>query len=208
MSANILDDWNLFCQGKMDFDKSHFYTLFMEQKDPEYFKKALQYFPNSDGLLERMGRVVGFGNPQELEAKVKSPEDALKYASMDLQERIRIAEEYGEAELVAELSKLRPKYSEDFEDVEKFRHEDLHGWMLEVVGDYFRDQLYENTEKLYGLLDAFYGLTTRFEIKWFLGTPLTNGGFNLDNYFELWRVGADYAVKDGQLLVGSRKLLK
>ena len=207
MIDDLLQDWCDFCEGRKDFDKSHFYTLFMEEEDPKYFKLALQYFENSDDLLKRMAKIVCFGDPDNLKPKISSRQDALEFALLDLEERSKIAEKYDEPDLVEELSKLTPRFCENFDEVFQAGFSDLQSWQLEVIGDWFLDHLVQTEPKVFALLEAFYGFRTSLEIKWFLGAPLTNGALNLDNYAELWKAGADYAVKDGEILVGARRPL-
>lgn len=207
MNDALLRDWTDFCEGRKWFDKSHFYTLFMEETDPKFFEKVFQYSANSDALLERMGLVVGFGKPEKLKPKIQSSRDALKFASFDLHERVKIADKYGEPKLIEALSKLKPRFCEDIEEIHHARQSDLQAWQLETVGGWFVDNLENQNDLTFALLEANYGLTTSLELNWFLGVPLLGEELNLDNYAELWKVGADYAVDNGELLVGSKKPL-
>jgi hypothetical protein len=52
----IIKDWCNFCEGKNDFDKSHFYTLFWDDSENEKLTTDLQiissYFLEKDKLFE------------------------------------------------------------------------------------------------------------------------------------------------------------
>lgn len=93
------------------------------------------------------------------------------------------------------------KYVEDTEIIlnaklKKWQHEEY----IDVIDDYVFDCLLSNEIKFHALFEAFYGLTNNFQLVWYLGSPLIHTDVNFDNYFDILKVGGEYAVTENGII--------
>jgi hypothetical protein len=207
---SLLDNWQDFCEGKKDFDVCHFYTLF--HADPtvlteDQLKKIFCYFSHSDQLVDRMLSIydVKFSNSEESALKSSgevSNDKLISLAVDDLMQKRVICEKLGNVELCNIIDKAKPKYTSDINRVHDLLQADVPmAWLNELVGDYMDSQV-PNEKKVYALFEAFYGLTTDYDLVWYAGSPLINGGgICLDYYFNLWKAGGEYVLTHDELLI-------
>ena len=197
---NILTDWCDFCEEKKDFDKSHFLTLFHADIDKNYLNTVLQYFPNKDDIIQR---VLAVREAKSYRAECFKVDEnfALELASKDINEKRKACAYLSEHELTALIDTVQLRFTSDPSSFEKARHDDWNREYKAQVGYYFDESWMEETDKYYAIFEAFYGMTNSYELQWYLGKPLMRTFVDPDNYFELWKVGGDYAFTETEILV-------
>ena len=197
---NKFQDWANFCEGKADFDDCDALTLFHEEIDAQELNAALSYFPNSGQIAQRIHAVKAV-YPVNRTTWIVDPEMALQIALDDLSERRKAVERWQNDELLSVIEKAKPRF---VSDERIFKEAWFNGWngdLIGTVGDYADECWLDYTKQYYALFEAFYGLTTMFGIEWYLGQPLMNTDLNFGRYFDLWKVGGEYALTDDELVV-------
>ena len=200
---SIFQDWVDFCEGKADFEKCDFLTLFHEDFDEQDLNAALSYFPNSGQIAQRIHAVRAV-YPVNRTTWIVDPEMALQIALDDLSERRKAVERWQEDELVSVIEKAKPRF---VSDEILFREAFLSKWNSKLViqvGDYADECWLDNTRQYNALFEAFYGMTNSYEIQWYLGQPLMKTDVNFSRYFDLWKAGGDYALTEDELIVYQR----
>ena len=206
-SIRIMDskfqDWVDFCEGKADFDDCDALTLFHEDIDAQDLNAALSYFPNSGQIAQRIHAVKAV-NSDNSSTWIVDPEMAIQIAVDDLSERRKAVEYWRNDELLSVIEKAKPRFVSDERIFEEARLSGRNGALYSLVGDYARECWLDYTKQYYALFEAFYGLTTMFGIEWYLGQPLMKTDVNFGRYFDLWKVGGDYALTEDELIVYQR----
>jgi|GEM_PF-4346342 len=197
-----LKEWCYFCEGKKDFDQSHFSQLFHECRTEAELKVIFSYFPASAALFDK-AKLVRYFYPDNFISKSEiNFEPLLSVALADIQQKRKACVDFGEDELVDIIDNVTPVLVNKSELFEKARNEEWpHGEFLSVLAGYFLSKRNGDEKKYYSLFEAFYGFTTSFHIQWYLGSPLFDTDIDLDNYIKLWKYGCDYVLTEKELLV-------
>ena len=197
-----LKEWCDFCEGKKDFDQSHFSQLFHECRTEAELKVIFSYFPVSAALIDKV-KLVGCFYPDNFISKSEIDFGLLLNAAVaDIQQKRKACVDFGEDELVDIIDNVTPVLVNKSELFEKARNDEWpHGEFLSILTDYFSSKRSSDEKKYYSLFEAFYGFTTSFHIQWYLGSPLIDTDIALDNYIELWKYSCDYALTEKELLV-------
>lgn len=196
-----LIEWINFCEGKVDFDISHFYTLFFEGDADNGYRSDVEldaifkYFRNSEDLKLRLRNTT-----QTID--LEEPDDMATFlidsTFKDVQEKKKFIDD-------EELLKFLAKPVNYIDDIESVRKSQITDWQYEeymaLVGDTISELKYSTEKKVYALFEAFYGLTTDYNMVWYLGRPLLKTTVNLDHYFDLWRFGGRYCISSDGILV-------
>ncbi|MBW9276214.1 MAG: hypothetical protein K1563_21265 [Candidatus Thiodiazotropha sp. (ex. Lucinisca nassula)] len=210
MMSSLLEEWRDFCEGREDFDVSHFYTLF--HADPsvlskDQLKEIFFYFPNSEELLSRMANILEVkfltkGGSGSRSPDVETNDKLISLAVDDLMQKRVICDKQGNAELCAIIDRAKPIYIDDVNKVHELLQADGPNiWLNEIVGDYIESNV-PTDKKVIALFEAFYGLTTDYDLVWYVGMPLINcEDISLVNYFNLWKAGGEYVLTEDNLLV-------
>jgi hypothetical protein len=212
--SNLLDDWQDFCEGRKDFDMSHFYTLF--HADPtilsnEQLKIIFSYFPKSDELLYRMENIFNerfsSDTDQNPENNIGLSDAQLKELVLnDIKEKRIICETKKDAELCEIIAGVEPVIVTDIQKIKALQQCDgPDAWMKELVDDHLRSARITNDKKVISLFEAFYGLTTNYQLVWYAGLPLINDNYDPSYYFELWKFDCDYVLTKDELLIACAK---
>lgn len=194
-----LNDWIDYCEEKKDFDKSHFYTLFLQEDNSKGFssyeyQKIFKYFSEKDELINRLTQYFSHEN-------YKSQIDDLKTflilsTRKDIEEKKQALDD---DELLNILSR-NIYFVEDFNEFCDYQLDEWNGEYISLLGDSFR-RTRSNEE--YALFEAYYGLTSNIQLVWYLGSPLLDTKINFDHYFDIWKVGGDYAVTENGIYVST-----
>lgn len=200
MSLEI-KDWVDFCKGVKDFEKSHFYTLFMDNGNGKEISASeletvFSYFPNTDNLIKKLQNYY-------------SPPTEAKNVNM--------SSDYYLGELHSYLSEvsdlfigdeLEPYFSNDMVYVDSFEtilSAKQNHWQneqfVDVIDDYFFDNRIVSSKQVTALFEAYYGFVHNFQLVWYLGSPLIGTDLKFDNYYNLWRVGGDFAFTEDQIVI-------
>lgn len=208
IKQSLLTDWRNYCKGDKEFDKFHFQTLF--HIDPILSKQELikifKYFPHSNLLLERMlilFKAMTFDkNTHYVNSKLQM------LVLTDIKEKLRICydfdEEYDDllsTKQVMELPQIITNNKDIFNEKKEDVYNNIDNYLIECLGDKLSEILNKKQDQVWGLLEAFYGLTTDFTIKWYLATPLYSEPVNFDAYVNIWKAGAEYIITKDEILI-------
>lgn len=201
-----LKNWIDFCEGKSDFDKSEFYTLFMEgngedgRRSEEELKSIFQFFPNNEELIKRVQNVF------LLSERINDPNSfVLNATKKDLTEKLKILSIINETELIESIKKDVCFVSNSQIDEQELLEDEFHHEFVSVIDDYLTDHWISQDNKIYALFEAFYGLAHNYGLVWYLGSPLISTEIDLDNYFDVWQYGGFYALTENQGVIVSRR---
>ena len=197
---SIFQDWVNFCEGRADFDKGDFLTLFHEDIDEQDLNAALSYFPNSGQIAQRIHAVKAV-YPVNRTTWIVDPEMALQIALDDLSERRKAVERWQYDKLLSVIEKAKPRFVSDERIFKEARFNGWNGDLVCTVGDYADECWLDHTRQYYALFEAFYGMTSTYQIQWYLGQPLMKTDVNFGRYFDLWKAGGDYALTEDELIV-------
>lgn len=194
-----LNDWIDYNNGIKDFDKSHFYTLFMDNNNgktivDEELQIVFQNMPNSIKLAERLKEYYAVRRQNN----VINTEEFLKETVREDIEQKKIA--INDKELLSILNK-KIEFVKDYNKVEEAQLEEWHSEFIMLISDYTIDLRISKDKRIYALFEAFYGLTHNYQLVWYLGSPLLNTEINFDNYLDIWSVGGEYAVTENGIIV-------
>ncbi|UVL17842.1 hypothetical protein LOY44_17770 [Pseudomonas sp. B21-044] len=76
-----------------------------------------------------------------------------------------------------------------------------HYWLFEEIGDAIRESRASDTEQVFALFEALYGLAADYYLAWYIGQPLFEFKINLEAYFRFWRAGGRCALAAKDFLV-------
>ncbi len=204
---SLLQDWIDHCEGKKEFDKSHFFSLFtMDFKDTDV-EKMFSFFPESANLVERFRRLRSGGNLRNRAYLVPSSEysgteneltESLSLHLLELQKYCKANEldELYEACATQKFAYISDKAAFD-KMYESTGHEsaELH----EEVGDYITGKFKLDDRVRYILPEAAYGLVANYDLVYYLCEPVINIDFTFDHYFKFWKLGGAYVLSNGRV---------
>ena len=215
--GNLLNDWQGFCEARKSFDVDHFYTLFHADSSvltDEQLKAIFVYFPHSEELASRMAGILKVkfsireGNDYGSSC-AENKDKLISFAVADLMQKRVICDKLGNAELCNIIDRVSPVYSDNIDEGHKLLQVDgPNAWLSELVGDYIQSNV-PTDKKVLALFEAFYGLTTDYDLVWYAVRPLIDcDDINLDNYFYLWELGGEYVLTDDNLIVSGSSAVK
>ncbi|WP_010183029.1 hypothetical protein [Aquimarina agarilytica] len=200
-----LQDWISYCKGEKDFDKSHFYTLLMNNDDGkevslEEISNVFNSFPNAVLLAERLAT---YYSKESFLDKIDHIKDFLVEKTINDITSKRLLFKGDDLE---EYLKNKVYYVDKIDDVLNAK---MSFWQNEEYIDVIEDHLFDNrlitTPKIETLFEAYFGLARNYQLVWYLGSPLINTGINFDYYFDIWKVGGDYAITEDAIIVSRHK---
>ncbi|MDX8355186.1 hypothetical protein [Cognatiyoonia sp. IB215182] len=200
---SLLDDWVEFCEGKRDFDKSHFLPLFHGSLNDDDLREIYQFFPQADLLSERMKRFQAAKKARKERSIVPvSSSQIMDLAAADMSAKSSILAELGEEELARFAGENKPSLTTDRNAFDYVACSDWpNGEKHVVVGDYVDEQMLLPNKQGFALFEALYGAANSYDIQYFLAAPLIKSDVDFVPYFELWSAGSDVALAEDSILV-------
>ena len=197
----IIKDWCNFCEGRNDFDESHFYTLFWDDSEDEKLTMVdlqiiFSYFLEKDKLFEILNNYL-FDTGEKIDA---SKEDLIFLAREDVREKAKLSEE------LYYLFTKSVIFDEDFQKVEASRDESEYLKFNDEVSDVLFESWKLEDGKAYALYEALYGLTKDYKMVWYLFSPLLDVDINFDNYFKMKINNGIYSITNNKIVVSREPL--
>ena len=201
--SNLITDWQAFCEGRKAFDKSHFYTLFMDNLSDNDLDIIFSYLPNTAGLISRLKNALDKKRYIKLNLENRKKR-LIELVYLDLQQKKTLLQEAGQDEIVSIIENAKYHFIENTDSALEYKiNNDIHFELFDTVAFDISQNRISNEDKIYAIFEAFYGLVEMYEVVWYLGAPLVNTSINFDYYFELWAMGGDYALtKEGVIVTG------
>ena len=206
----LMKDWKLFTNDVTNFDESRFLTLLHGKLTNDELDDIFLHLPRGEELANRYKSLfIPFSsNYQPLinfpvqENFIKKP-TAIKTIEKSINEKEKIIKIVGDEELSRIIAKSKLKFKEI--DTVKFQkllmdEDNPDIWITELIGDYFNSTKKHNQSFYFGLKEAFYGVTTNLQLVWYLMLPLHQTQYNPLYYFQLWKGGWDYQIREGEIL--------
>jgi hypothetical protein len=199
MDQQELKDWRDFCEGRKPYTPMMLSNMFMgmfaeplSERDKNDLRTVFSYVPNSSRTL---GKLLRIG---EAHAEDKSDQEITNLVIRDLKEMRRIIDnpqilaaiELGVSEIVTDESRF----------LQVFRAP-LNVQFIDALNDYDAKISADQDAKINVLTNAFYGIACNLHLQSALAADLVGSDVSFDNYFELYLVGADYALETNGALV-------
>lgn len=192
----IVDDWVSYCKGENIYPDSHFYILFMDLPTDEEIEAIYQFFPNKEELISRMKdwinyRIVGRNQISEKAAK--------ELLVKDLAQRSYILEKLHAG--ISNLGNIKYKFK-DYKVVEKeLFNDELSQNFLDYISSNYKynsDKRHDNFDDniLYELSNAIYGVTSDYDIQFYLYQPLLKIDYTAEYLYEFITGGGIYAFTE------------
>lgn len=202
MEPDEIDQWCAFCEGRDDFDRHHFSTLFMElylqpltDKDTRDLETIFQYFPTSSVMVEKMLRIGR-------RADDRSEGEILALVAQDLREkRAIVAAETGNAAVLAAIDGGQYLLTQDEARLRAARESSVYSQFYYALATYFMRELARREQKYSALSEAFYKIASEPPLDWSLTASLLGLEPSFDHYFELYLLGVDYAIEEEAVVV-------
>ncbi len=165
----LVDDWVEFCEGKRDFDKSDFLTLFHGSLTDEDLRAIYQFFPQADLLGERMKRFQAAKKARAERSIVPvSNSQIMNLAAADMRAKSSILAELGEEELARFAGENQPSLTTDQNAFDNVARSDWpNGEKHVVVGDYVDEQMLLPNKQGFALFEALYGAANSYDLQFF-----------------------------------------
>jgi len=204
---DLLSDWCAFCEGKAVFDKSHFLGLLKAHSSNEELRRIFGYFPFVDELAVRAENVILSG---EIDGSLyllpkggAAKDEVVKLGREWLKEQERICGVLGDFEII-EICKSAQVVFVARQDLERSLQQDIpHYWLFDEVGDAIRMSRVSDSDQIYALFEALYGLAGDYYLAWYIGRPLFAFLVDLEPYFRFWRAGGRCALTEKDFLVSN-----
>lgn len=202
MDAQEMEDWCRFCEGKEEFDTYHFSRMFMEmylepltEKDKADLHTVFGYVPNSSRALEKMLRLDGC-------APDKSESEIIETVRADLAQMRRVIKSEHLLRAMDSPIVMATGEEELCKSWQGSINDEYRGEVLNYVLDHFGTD-----KKVDALHEAFYGLASNMHLQHALTANLLNLDVSFDHYFELYRIGVDYALEERRVVVMNYRAL-
>ncbi len=196
MNAQLIEQWLNFCSGDKAIDKGDFYTIFFEDITDEELNKILSPFEFSSDLKDR---ILSVKQRKTLSLPIeKRSEHVLKYINDDVNVKKNICTNNCDGELNDILRNTKITFVDEveFDQVKNSEGAWPNEEVMDIIGDFLRDEIVDYSEKVSVLTEAFYGLTTDYNLVWYLMTPFYGESFKNSSYFKLWCFGVEYVITD------------
>lgn len=203
----LVKDWCDYCEGRSDFDKSHFSSIFTYDLNEKELSEVFKYFSCGNDLIERLKTVItagSFEGSPYLQATNRCSEsDLLELVKQDLKDKYIICVEQDDEELSDILATIEVEFIYDKQIISKISGEDNPSeWIFEVIGDLV-DEARGTDVKILALEEACYGLAANYYLAWFIMSPLLNLSIDFSNYFKIWRNGGIFVITESKVLVSN-----
>lgn len=207
---DLLTDWIEYCEGRGEFDRSHFYCLLMDDPPPTdaFLEAVLRYFPARAELKRRIKLVKHPNLLVENIDRGDAGHDRLRtHLRQYLLELAKVCEAAGEADIAEQMLSARMVYCDDRElvDAKSASLDEPQCELIEVVGDHLGRRSADRHARDYALSEAFYGMTSSFELCWYLNAPLRGHQYDFEPYVRFWALGGLYVWTADGILITSRK---
>ena len=204
---SLLSEWCAFCEGKAFFDKAHFQGLLKVHSSAEELKCIFSYFPFSEELVLRAGRVLAAGEMDSslyLLPKYRAEKSQLIQLGGEwLKEQERVCGVLGDSEIF-EICHNAQVLFVDAQYMQGALQQDIpHHWLFDEIGDAIRESRVSENEQVYALLETLYGLAADYYLAWYIGRPLFKFDIDLESYFGFWRAGGRCALTESEFLVAN-----
>ncbi|MCZ7845329.1 MULTISPECIES: hypothetical protein [Stenotrophomonas maltophilia group] len=77
-------------------------------------------------------------------------------------------------------------------------------WIFDEVGDALRASKVSDSDQMYALLEALYGLAADYCLAWYIAGPLFEINIDLEPCFHFWSAGGCCALTRNGFMVSSR----
>jgi len=77
-------------------------------------------------------------------------------------------------------------------------------WLFDGIGDSVRGSRISESDQVYALFEALYGLAADYYLAWYIGSSLFELDVDFDPYFEFWRMGGRCALTESEFLVSNQ----
>lgn len=207
--SSLLTDWCSFCEGTANFDKSHFLGLLKVHGSDDDFRKIFQYFSGSDEMAERARSVISTGKAEPFVYLIPDcraeKKELLELAFEWLKEQERVCRLLNDFELL-DICKSANLVFVSGQELEVCLQQDIpHYWFFESVGDAIRQSKFSESDQVYALLEALYGLAGDYYLAWYIGQSLFRFEIDLQPYFSFWKAGGRCALTEKSLLVTNQR---
>lgn len=206
--GTLLSDWCAFCEGFAVFDKSHFLGLLKEHGTDVELRKIFGYFSSSVDLYERAVKVVSSGRLDgSLYLRPKfstSEEEVVRLGGEWLRGQEEICRRIGDVEIEGVCRQVKVVFAAGSDLDSVFRNDIPHYWLFDGIGDSVRASKISESDQVYALFEALYGLAADYYLAWYIGNSLFELDVNFEPYFEFWRMGGRCALTDSEFLVSSQ----
>lgn len=203
----LVKDWCDYCEGKADFDKSHFTSMFTYDLNSQELSDIFKYFSCNNDLIERLKTVIMAGTFEEslyLQATSRCSEsELLELVKLDLKDKHMISTSKGDEDLSNILASIDVDFVYDKQMISKLLGEDNPSeWIFEVIGDLV-DEARGTDIKILALEEACYGLAANYYLAWFIMSPLLKLSIDFSNYFKIWSNGGIFVITENKVLVSN-----
>jgi len=205
----LISEWENYCEGKLEVDKSYFLGLFKAGLTDQEVARVLRYFPAGDLIAERVQTVLKAGYLGEY-VYLQGPElkdvDAVRTAARSwLDEQSLFCENLGEGELSALASSAEILFA-DRADIEKIRSQENPSSIIRGhVANHVFMPLIGSPKPTFALIEAAYGIAADSYLAWYIAQPLLKLEMDLSKYFDFWSVGGDGVLAEDGFYVRSGK---
>lgn len=200
LDLDLLEDWCDYCDGKSDFDESHFSTIlmgvFVANLTPEvdaFLKRFAS--PFSQDLYVSLTRICEVG---------PADRELLPWIRRDITSKLALLDEENQVERESIewlLTNDRFRFTDDVSSLPEIA---IASANFDAIYFAESDYVIEHSEKdprLYALSEALYHIATNYALAHSIMNPLVNGGIDLSNYLEVYLRGGDYVLADDSIVV-------
>lgn len=206
--TTLLEDWSAYCCGDISFDKSHFLGLLKSHNTDEELSVIFSYLPHSGALLEIARTVLSSVNLSTylLPSVVADKQSFLKIGRRWLSEIERSSIVLGGDEIAEVCRHASFEFVGDEVLAVALSKDNPNVWFFDLVSDSVLESLASESEIVYALLEAFYGLSSDYYIAWHMAGPLIDLDIDLSAYFELWSNGGRCVLVAGAMYINQISL--
>ncbi len=201
----ILSEWERYCEGDWDVDKSHFLGLFKSGLTDQELRRALRFFSHSDHIEQRIRAALGAGHLGEY-AYLQRPtmKDAHRtkvLAQAWLDEQAKFCHELGEADL-QHIAQSAEVAFVDRAEYDRIPCEDNPGsWIRGHIADKVFMPLMGSPRTTFALIEAAYGIAADTCLGWYITQPLLKINLHFSKYFDFWRSGGTGVLTRDRFLI-------
>lgn len=205
--GSLIADWCAYCEGKSDYDKSHFLGLIKNHPSDADLQTIFKYFPRTDQLCERVSVVLSSGtlaNSLYLLPKAQGAESEILSAGKEWRLEIaRVCNLLGDIELHQIAYSAKDVFVSPAE-LDRWGMEDIpNNWAFELIGDAVSDAKVSCSKEMYALFEALYGVAADYYLAYFMGATLIDLDIDFGLYFNLWKISGVGLLLEDKLILSS-----
>lgn len=204
-NQDLISEWSLYKNGKSKFDECKFLTLFHEKLTESDLDNIFNGIPENESLLKKYKDLFSpfsqkekYFNEFPFRENFIEKQEAIELIKKSILEKEKIIRLVNDEELIEIIERVKQK---EFSIISKEKFNDLllnddtpNSWIIETIGDYFSANNNYKEPFFYGLNEAYYGLTTDFQLVWYLMSPLQSDKYNSNYYYQILKSGWDYFI--------------